>query len=355
MDAIRVAIIGTGGMANTHAMTLKKEPDVRIAACCDVVRKTAETFAAKHEVPAVYTDYRELLAKESLDAVSVVTSDAAHCEVSVAAFRKGLHVLCEKPIATSSAEAGRMLRAARASGKIHMIHFSYRSIPALERARQLVADGELGAVRHVEASYLQCWLANDVWGDWHSSPWMLWRMSRKYSGGTLADIGCHIMDFATYVVGDIASLRCSMKSFPKGVPRNTCKGYKLDADDSFFATAEFASGALGVIHATRWATGHANCLRLRVFGDRGALVVDSETGNDKLRVCLEKFHARNLLWSELPAKAPDTPVIARFIRAIRTGKPESPTFEDGVRARAYQDACIASAETGRPVRVRLPR
>ena len=108
-------------------------------------------------------------------------------------------------------------------------------------------------------------------------------MSRKHSGGTLADIGCHILDFTTYVVGDIASLHCSMKSFPKGVPRNTCKGYKLDADDSFFTTAEFASGALGVIHATRWATGHANFLRLRVFGDRGALVVDSEAGTDKLQ------------------------------------------------------------------------
>jgi predicted dehydrogenase len=355
MGAIRVGIIGTGGMANTHAVTLKKEPDVRITACCDLLRKTAEAFAAKHEIPAVYSDYRELLAKESLDAVSVVTSDAAHCEVSVAAFRKGLHVLCEKPIATSSAEAARMLRAARASGKIHMINFSYRSFPALDRARQLVADGELGAIRHVEASYLQCWLANEIWGDWHNSPWMLWRMSRKHSGGTLADIGCHILDFTTYVVGGIVSLHCSMKCFPKGLPQSRCKGYKLDADDSFFAAAEFASGALGVIHATRWATGHANRLRLSVFGDRGALVLDSEAGSNKLQLCLGKFHARNLLWNELLVRTPETPVIARFIRAIRSGQPEAPTFEDGARARAYQDACIASAETGRPARVRLPR
>jgi predicted dehydrogenase len=184
---------------------------------------------------------------------------------------------------------------------------------------------------------------------------MLWRMSRKHSGGTLADIGCHILDFTTYVVGDIASLRCSMKSFPKGVPRNRWKGYTLDADDSFFATAEFASGALGVIHATRWATGQGNSLRLRVFGDRGALALDTDAGGNKLQVCLGKFHARNLLWNELTVKAPETPVIARFIRAIRSGKPEPPTFEDGARARAYQDACILSAGTGKPVRVRLPR
>jgi predicted dehydrogenase len=355
MEAIRVAIIGTGGMANNHAASFKIEPDVRIAACCDVIRKTAETFAAKHAVPAVYTDYRELLAKESLDAVSVVTSDAAHGEVSVAASRKGLHVLCEKPLATSSAEAGRMLRAARASGKIHMINFSYRSVPALERARQLVADGELGAIRHVEASYLQCWLASDCRGDWRERPASFWRMSRSHSGGTLADLGCHILDFVTYVVGDIASLHCSMKSFPKGVPRNTWKGYRLDADDSFFATAEFASGALGIIHATRWATGHANCLRLRVFGDRGALVLDTDAGGNKLQVCLEKFHALNRLWNELPANVPETTVYARFIRAIRSGAPEAPTFEDGVRARAYQDACIVSAETGKPARIRIPR
>jgi predicted dehydrogenase len=235
-----------------------------------------------------------------------------------------------------------------------MINFSYRSLPALERARQLVADGELGKVRHVEASYLQCWLANDCWGDWREQPRFLWRMSRSHNGGALADIGCHILDFVTYVVGDIASLHCSMKSFPKGVPRNTWKGYRLDADDSFFATAEFASGALGVIHATRWATGHSNCLRLRVFGDRGALVLDTDAGSDKLQVCLEKFHARNRLWNELPANLPEVSNYARFIRAIRSGVPEAPTFEDGVRARACQDACIASAATGKPVRIRIP-
>jgi predicted dehydrogenase len=144
-----------------------------------------------------------------------------------------------------------------------------------------------------------------------------------------------------------------MKSFPKGVPRNMWKGFRLDADDSFIATAEFASGALGVIHATRWATGQRNSLRLRVYGDKGGLVVDTDAGGNKLQLCLEKFHARNTLWNELPANVPETPIYARFIRAIRSGVPEAPTFEDGTRARTYQDACIASAETGRPVRVRL--
>ena len=178
-------------------------------------------------------------------------------------------------------------------------------------------------------------------------------MSRSHSGGTLADIGCHILDFTTYVVGDISSLQCSMKSFPKGVPRNTWKGYQLDADDSFFATAEFASGALGVIHATRWATGHANCLRLRVFGDHGA-----PGGGHRRR----RRQAPGLP-GEIPR--PEHAVehaageacrrsryYARFIRTIRSGKREAPTFEDGVRGRAYQDACIASAETGKPVRIR---
>jgi predicted dehydrogenase len=303
----------------------------------------------------VYKDYRELLEKESLDAVSVVTSDAAHCEVSVAALEKGLHVLCEKPLATSTAEARRMLRAARKSGRIHMINFSYRSLPAIERARQLVADGLLGRVKHVEASYLQCWLANDSWGAWRNSPALLWRMSRQHRGGTLADIGCHILDFTTHAAGEITSLQCAMKNFPKGVPRNTWKGYKLDADDSFFATAEFASGALGVIHATRWATGHFNCLRLRIFGDKGALAVDTEAGGDNLQVCIGEFQGRNKLWNTLPANLPETTIYGRFLRGIRSGKNEAPTFEDGARGRAYQDACIASAESGKPVRVRLPR
>jgi predicted dehydrogenase len=351
MSTIRLAIVGTGGMANAHARAFKQEEDVQLVACCDVRRKVAREFAARHAIPHCCTDYRKLLEKKELDAVSVVTSDAAHCEVAVAALRRGLHVLCEKPMATSLPEAREMYRAARAARKMNMIQFSYRPMPALERARQLIAEGRLGTLKHVEASYLQSWLLQDAWGDWRCSPAFLWRLSKRHGGGTLADIGCHILDFATYAVGDIRRITCVMKSFEKPVPRNRCRGYKLDADDGFFATVEFASGALGAVHSTRWAQGHLNTLRLRVFGDKGALVIDSDQGRDKLQVCVGDFAARYALWSTMPAGVAEVGIYARFIRSIRAGKPEAPTFLDGLKVQAYLDACKRSAATGKGVRV----
>ncbi len=353
MKEIRLAIIGTGGMAGGHATNFQKEPDVRIVACCDIRTGVVKAFAARHKIPAAYTDYREMLKKEQLDAVTIVTSDKAHCPVSLAALKKGLHVLCEKPMATSLAEAREMYRAAKAARKMNMIQFSYRPMAALARARQFIDEGTLGKIKHVEASYLQSWLIQPAWGDWHTGQGWLWRMSRKHGGGTLADIGCHILDFATYAAGDLTKLNCVMKSFGKGVPRNTQLGYKLDADDSFFATAEFASGALGVIHASRWAQGHMNTLRLRIFGDQGALVIDTDQGRDKLQVCVGNFAARHALWNTLPASIAETSVYARFARSIRTGKAESPTFLDGLKIQTYLDACKKSAATGRTVAVKV--
>jgi len=350
---LRVAVVGCGGMANSHLSKFTGERNVQIVACCDVLEASARQFAERHSIPAWYTDYRKLLAREQLDAVAVVTSDVAHAAVSIAAFKKGLHVLCEKPLATSLAEAKRMLAAAKASGKMHMVNFSYRPYVALERARQLVDEGRLGRIIHVEASYLQQWLASDAWGDWRKVPALQWRMSRKHRGGVLVDIGCHILIFTTHVVGDITSLQCRMKSFDKGVPKNTWKGYKLDADDSFAVTAEFASGAFGVIHATRWASGHNNALRLRVFGDKGALAIDTEVGKDKLQLCVGEFQARNLLWNTLTIPTPESSNYARFIRSIRTGKSEEPTFEDGVKIQGYLEACQQSAKSGKMLRVKL--
>ncbi|MFH1006639.1 MAG: Gfo/Idh/MocA family oxidoreductase [Candidatus Latescibacterota bacterium] len=351
MNTIRMAIIGTGGMANGHAQRLGEESDVKIIACCDVLEEKAKEFAARHSIPAWYTDYEALLDKEELDAVSVVTSDVAHAPVSIAALEHGLHVLCEKPMATSLEEAKNMVQAAKAAKKMNMIQFSYRPYPALERARQLVAEGELGTIRHVEASYLQSWLAHSGWGDWRESSALLWRLSKKHRGGALADLGCHILDFTTYVAGEIREISFRMKSFDKGMPENTCKGYVLDADDSFFATVEFASGALGVVHSTRWAYGNQNTLRLRVFGDRGALTIDSDMGKDKLQVCIGEFAGRNALWGTIPVNVTEESVFQRFVRSIRTGEPVSPTFEEGLQVQRYLEACKESGASGKSVRV----
>ncbi len=347
-NMLRVGIIGSGSWARFHARCLQEIENVSLIACCDVHDETCQSFAKDFKIESTYSDYREMLEKEDLDAVSIVASDVVHCPAALAALDRGLHVMCEKPMAVTLDEAEQMYAAATKAGTMNMIQFSYRSAPALEQARQLVAEGRLGRIMHVEASYLQSWLVSNAWGDWRKSSAWLWRQSKAHHGGTLVDIGCHIFDFAAYVAGDITEVSCSMKNFEK-TPGNIHGEWTLDADDSFVCRTGFANGAIGVVHSSRWATGHLNSLRLRVFGDKGGLAIDTDRGNDKLSVCVDDFHTQNALWTEMPVKLTVPNNFVRFIRSIRSGKAEGATFEDGLKIQRVLDACVRSSKEGRCV------
>ncbi|MCY2929590.1 MAG: Gfo/Idh/MocA family oxidoreductase [Planctomycetota bacterium] len=351
---IRLAIIGTGGMANGHADNFSKMKGVRLTACCDIVEGKAREFAAKWKIPAVYGDFRKMLARETLDAVSVVTTDAAHAAASIAAAKRGLHVMCEKPLATSVAEARRMLAAVRKAGVINMVNFSYRNSCGLQAAAKVVAAGGIGRVIHVESSYLQSWLVSRVWGDWRKNPALLWRLSSRHGSlGTLGDIGCHILDMTAFLGGEIDRIACQLKTFDKGVRGNRLGEYVFDANDSFAATLGFAGGGLGAIHSSRWACGHLNSLRARVYGDKGGIEVDLDRDGSGYRICTGREAVEKGLWKEV--KCPPTPNnYQRFIRAIRTGRPDPSDFANGLKVQTYLASCVASDRLGKPVRVGAP-
>jgi len=347
---IRLAIVGTGGMASAHADHFCKMKGVKLVACCDILKEKAKEFAKKWGIPSVYSKIEDMLTKEKLDAVSVVTTDSGHAPASIAAFKHGLHVLCEKPLATSLPEAKLMLAAAKKAGTINMVNFSYRNSCGLQAAAKFVSKGGIGRVIHVEASYLQSWLVSRAWGDWHSAKWALWRLSKRHGSlGTLGDIGCHIYDMTAFLCGDIVEIACQLKTFDKGVKGNRIGEYVFDANDSFVATVGFATGALGTIHASRWATGHTNSLRVRAYGDKGGIEVDLDRGWDEYRVCVGKGINKNE-WKTV--KCPPTPTnFQRFINAIRTGKPDASDFANAVKVQAYLHYSIKSDIARKPLRV----
>lgn len=349
---IRLGLIGTGGMANDHARRFRKIKGVALAACCDIVGERAKAFAATYGIPRWYDDHRRMLADGGLDAVSVVTVDAAHAAVSLAAIEHGLHVMCEKPLATSLADARRMRDAAAAKGVATQVNFSYRNSCGAQAAAALVKAGGIGRVMHLEASYLQSWLAQDAWGDWRTHVPLTWRLSRRHgSWGTLGDIGCHIYDLATLVAGDIASLACEVKTFDKGVPGNRIGPYVLDANDSFVATVDLAGGGIGTVHATRWATGQHNSLRVRVYGDEGAVMVDLDRAYDRYWVVRGRTAMRKAEWKEVRARATPSQQ-ERFVKAIRAGTSDVCDFAQGARVQACLDASMRSARSRRPARVK---
>jgi predicted dehydrogenase len=346
---IKLAIIGTGGMAKGHAATFKNMKGVRVVAACDVDRPKAEAFAESYGIPAVYGDVDTMLAEAEIDAVSNVTSDAWHAPLSLKAIAAGKHVLCEKPLATNYPDAKAMADAARRKGVINMVNFSYRNSSAIQKAHQLIAAGELGRIVHFEASYLQSWLTSHAWGDWSASPNLLWRLSTKHGSlGVLGDIGVHIVDFATFPAGDVKSVQCRLKTFSE-IKGKRLGDYALDANDSAVMTVELKNGAIGTIHTTRWATGHTNSLRLRIYGEKGGLEIDLDTAYDKLRIC-RGADLHKAQWKEvLCGKTPN--IYQRFITSIKTGKNDQPDFARGATVQKVLDACLESDRTNGPVKV----
>jgi predicted dehydrogenase len=260
--------------------------------------------------------------------------------------------MCEKPLATSLADARKMRDAARKRGVVTVVNFSYRNSSGAQAAAKLIASGGIGRVMHLEASYLQSWLVQDAWSDWRTNPSMTWRLSTRHgSAGTLGDIGCHIYDLATLLAGDIAEIDCRLGTFPKGIRGNRIGPYVLDANDSFVSTVALAGGGLGTVHATRWATGHHNSLRVRVFGDEGAVLVDLDRAYDRYWIVRGRKAMREALWKEVHA-APTPSQYERFIKSVRAGVADVCDFARGTTVQAYLDASLRSAAEARPVKVR---
>jgi len=338
---IKIAIVGTGGMAGGHADWFQnKIKGCKVVACCDVLPERVKAFAERFKIPAFYTDMDKMLREEDLDAVSNVTPDRFHAPLSLKAIAKGLHVLCEKPLALNYADAKKMADAAKRKGVINMVNLSYRNSSAIHRAAEMVREGKIGRVIHFEASYLQSWLVSKAWGDWRTGDAWGWRLSTKHgSMGVLGDIGVHIVDFATYPAGTVKNVHCRLKTFDKA-PGGRIGKYVLDANDSAVITVELANGALGTIHTSRWATGYANSLRLQIHGDKGALQVNLDEGWQDIKLCLGKDIDKNA-WKTV--HVPKTPTVyQRFIKSIQTGKNDQPDFARGAQVQKVLDACVVS-------------
>lgn len=342
---MRLLVLGTGGMANTHAEHFSAIPGVELVGAVDVDPARAIAFAERHGIARTFADLQQALAWGEFDAATNVTPDRVHHPTTLALLAAGKHVLCEKPLAESFAKADEMADAAERSGLVTMVNLTYRNVAPLQKARELVLSGTIGLVRHIEASYLQSWLVSRAWGDWTTESQWLWRLSTRHgSNGVLGDVGIHILDFAAYGSGsEVEAIYARMKAFDKA-PGNRIGEYELDANDSFAMTAEFSNGALGVIHASRWATGHLNELRLRMHGDRGALEVIHTPEGSSLRGCIGE-DVETARWREIDAGQVPTNY-ERFVAAVREQRPVEPGFRHAADLQKVLDLAI-EAETAR--------
>ncbi|HKU34012.1 MAG TPA: Gfo/Idh/MocA family oxidoreductase [Paenarthrobacter sp.] len=248
-----------------------------------------EAAAAKLGWESVETDWRILVERDDIDLIDICSPGNTHAEIAIAALEAGKHVLCEKPLANTVAEAERMTAVASeasANGVYSMCGFTYRRTPALALAKRMVEEGRLGELRHVRAQYLQDWLSDP------DAP-LTWRLDKSKSGsGSLGDIGAHIIDAAQWITGSrINGVSAVMETFVKERPiggdfvglggHGGTDGPRgpVTVDDAAMFTSRFDDGALGVFEATRFALGRKNAMRLELNGTLGSLAFDFEEMN----------------------------------------------------------------------------
>lgn len=342
---VRILILGTGGMAANHAENFAKIDGVTLVAGIDTRPDQLKEFNAKHTIPNGFASIGEALAWGEFDAVTNVTPDAAHYATTMPVLAAGKHILCEKPLATSEAQADEMAAAAQKAGVVNMVNLSYRNGAALQQAAKMVRAGAIGEVRHFEASYLQSWLTQPAWGHWDKESKWLWRLSTRHgSKGVLGDVGIHILDFATFIAGQpVDEISARLATFPKA-PGDQIGEYPLDANDSATIQLTLANGALGTVACTRFATGHHNDLRLRIYGTKGGLEVRYERNVSALRACLEA-DMETATWQDVESPVLGT-IYERFIAAIRGEGVADPDFARGAALQKMLDRAEQSSAKG---------
>ncbi len=320
------------------------------------------------------TDWRRLIERDDVELVDVCTPGSSHAEISIAALRAGKHVLCEKPLANTLAEAEAMVREAdraAARGVRAMVGFNYRRVPALAFARRLIADGRLGTIRHFRAVYLQDWIVDPQFP-------LVWRLRAEEAGsGALGDLGAHIVDLGQYLLGDlIAGVSALTEIFITERPLPADRGGALRAtgaggtgrvtvDDAALFIARFAGGALGTFEATRFATGRKNGMRLEINGEAGSIVFELEALNE-LQLYERGAPATTQGFTRVLVTEPEHPYMSAWwppghligyehsfthevydlLDAIAHERDPRPSFRDGLQVQRVLDAVARSAAAG---------
>lgn len=372
---IRVGLVGYRLMGRAHSHAYRDysfyfDRDVVPVLQAIAGRNEAKVRAAAAKMgwASYETDWRRLIERDDIDLIDIVTPNDTHAEIAIAAAEAGKHVFCEKPLALSLDQAKQMLEAVEKAGVTHMICHNYRFSPAVQYAKKLIKEGRLGRIYHIRATFLQDWLMDPNFP-------LIWRLQKEISGGgTLGDLGAHIIDLARFLVGEFQEVIGTMETFikkrPLGSMTDHLKGKiesdeygEVTVDDATLFLARFKNGALGTFESSRFSRGNRAGNRFEINGEKGSLRWDMENLNN-LQVYLEEdepglqgFRTINCTEEEHPFAQHYWPaghiigyehtfinIVAELMKGIENGYSPEPNFVDGVRNQAVLEAVEQSVQ-----------
>lgn len=369
MKTIRTAIFGTGFMGRVHLEAVRRVEFVEAAAIAGRNEESARKLGASFSVAAM-KDYREILRDPTIDAVHICTPNAQHYPMTKDALQAGKHVICEKPLTTTVAEAQELVSLAAQQGLRNCVCHNLRYYPMVQQMRRLREAGELGEILVVQGTYSQDWLLYDT--DWN------WRVDTKAGGASrcMADIGSHWFDMAEHVTGlRLTSLCADLQTFhtTRKQPKRSVETFanKLLGPEDYvetpvetedFGAVIFRMGARtrGAMTASQVSAGRKNCLSIEIYGTKSSVAWNQErpdelwqghrdVGNEIFvkDPSLLKPGARS--YADLPGGHSEgyddtfKQVFRRFYSSVRTpGVPEYPQFVDGLRQMTILNAVLES-------------
>ncbi|MBW1961420.1 MAG: Gfo/Idh/MocA family oxidoreductase [Deltaproteobacteria bacterium] len=372
---IGVGILGYGFATRAHIAALKRIREVywpppalpQCICICGRNEDNVRDAAARYEVKRWYTDWHKMLEDEEIHIFDNCGTNDVHAESCIEAAGKGLHILCEKPMARNSEEAGRMLEAVKASGVKHMCGFNYRFVPAVRLAKELIDRGVIGDIYHFYGRY-----AVDRAMDPEIPLRWIYLKSRAGSGA-LGALGSHLIDLARFLIGEPRSVMAMAKTFIRKRKKvDSDEWGEVDVDDAVSSLMEFENGAIGNFETSRFCSGRKNNQCFEINGSKGSIVFELEKMN-RLQVYLKEekiphttgFHDIIVTEKDHPLFKEWWPTghtlgwdhtfiheMKHFLDAIVNDKPVEPwgaTLVDGYRNAVICDAMLLSAKTGKTV------
>ena len=374
MDRIRLGMVGGGndafiGAVHRIAARIDDRYELVAGALSSTPEKSRESGAAIG-LPRIYDDFRQMAIREArredgIEAVSIVTPNHVHYAAAREFLKRGIHVICDKPLTSTLADAKKLVKAAEASKALFILTHNYTGYPMVRQAREMVANGEIGKVRVVQVEYPQDWLTIEQ--DFKQANW---RTDPKQSGagGSTGDIGTHAFNLACFITGlEVESLSADIQSFVPG----------RQVDDNAHVLLRFDGGARGMLWSSQVAPGNENALRIRIYGEKGGLewaqedpnyLWHSPFGEPKRLITRNGAGAGTAAarMSRIPPGHPEGYLegfanvyteAARAIIAARDGSavPDDviyPTVQDGLKGVQFVSACVkSSARDGAWVRL----
>jgi predicted dehydrogenase len=331
---LRIALVGVGAAAQiNHLPALKKLEDVELAALCDRDPEKAGRVAQRFGVPTSYTRFEELLADDSIDAVDLTTPNYLHAPMAIAALEAGKHVLCERPLARSGAEAAAMAKAAKQQDRLLMCALQHRFRPDAQLLRKFVDKGDLGEIFLAKGG----WLRQKT--EWDSDEWRA--QKRESGGGVVLDLGFQMIDLSLWVLGDakVGSVTASVHRSRKG-----------EVEDSATAFLRLESGATLTLELTWGLLMEKDFAYLNLFGSGGAALLNPFRVHKGMHGTLVNVTptletSRNQYRQSMEAQ------IQHFADALRGAKNPMGLAAEIIPVMELVDAIYRSADQGREVKI----